>query len=124
MASTLQNIITAIRAANIVPSTKVNYGFSDSTAPPYISVMDYEHTLTYDTSGAVLKDASYLVVVVDQSQDAAETLAASLDAVINNNRTLTANTIGSFQESYKVGQMGEKLYQFGVEIKYSLQENV
>lgn len=123
MATTLQHIIRAIRQANLVPPSQVNYGVTDRLEPPYISVLDYRHELTYDTSGPVLKEAKYKVVVLAKDVDTAEALAGQVDDLINNNLTLTPQTTGSFQESYMVGQMAERLYQFGVEIEYSLKED-
>ncbi len=122
--TTLQNIMRAIRAGGFVPTSQVNYGYTDNLIPPYITVTDYSHTLQYDTSGPVLRDAAFTVTVFDKSQDDAENVASQVDDLINNNLTLTPQTIGCFQEGYTVGQMAEKLYQFGVEMKYTLQEDI
>lgn len=124
MASTLQNIIAAIRDIRAVDPINVNYGWTDNREPPYVNVLDYQHTITYDTHGPAVKDATYTVQVVDKSQDAAETIAARIDDVLNASTTLTPTTMRNLQESYKVGQMDEKLYQFGVQIGYSLKESI
>ncbi len=123
MASTLQNIIRAIRAGGFVPANQVNYGMTDKLIPPYITVTDYSHTLEYDTSGPTIKNAAFTVTVFDKSQDDAENIAAQVDDLINNNQSLTPQTMGCLQTGYMVGQMAEQLYQFGAEMKYELIED-
>lgn len=115
--------MTALRGEDIVPDTKVNYGISQGLTPPYVSVMDYQHVLTYDTSGPALKEATFKVVVIGKDEEEAEDIATDVDTFFNNNRTVTDQTVGCFQESYRVGQMEERLYQFGVEIVYKLTED-
>lgn len=116
--------MSALRAAEFLPAAKVNYGTTDGLEPPYISVADYRHTLDYDTGGPALKRATFAVRVIDKSQDDAETLAGQVDDLINNNLDLTPSTIGCLQTSYAVGQLAERLYQFGVEIAYELTEDI
>lgn len=124
MATTLQNIMSAIRGESFVPAAQVNYGYTDNLIPPYITLTEYSHTLEYDTSGPVLKDAVFTVTVFDKSQDEAEAIAEQVDDFVNNNLELTPQAIGCFQTAYTVGQMAERLYQFGVEIKYELKEDI
>lgn len=123
--TTLQNILATLRGANILPAAKINYGISDSLPPPYLSVRDYSHTFDYQTCGSKFKHARFTLLVVDKSQDDAENIAAQFDALLNLSRTLTPNTDVVFQESYKVGQLdfSPTLYQFGVEVQYTLTEN-
>ena len=121
--TTLQYIMRTLRQSTFIDPAKVNYGVTDGLEPPYVNVSEYRHELTYDTGGVALKEGTYKVTVIDKSQDSAEELAAQVDGVLNLNLSLTPNTIGSFQESYEVGQMAEKLYQFGVQIGYSFTEN-
>src|SRR3954453_898977 len=105
MATTLQNIISTIRDIRAVDPAKVNYGITDNLQPPYVNVLNYEHTITYDTSGPAIKDATYVVMVVDKSQDNAEAIATQIDDVLNNSATVTPTTMRNLQDSYKVGQM-------------------
>lgn len=125
MPSTLDNILTAIRAADIVPDGSVNYGFVNNIGVPRVAVSDYSHVLDYDTSGPVLKTATFTVTVYSQSQTTAESLAELVDAVLNNNLTLTALTIGCLQTGYRVGQFqGEPLDQYAAQMTYQLTENL
>jgi hypothetical protein len=122
--TTLQNILKGIRDANLLDRSRVNAGWTDSLAPPYVSVTDYSHELTYDTGGPALKEATFKVLVVERGCDEAESLAASVDAAVNLDAGLTPTAIGVFQETYKSSQMDERLYQWGVEIGYKLTEDL
>ena len=117
--------MATLRGLNVLPAGKINYGIADNLAPPYLSVRDYSHTFDYQTCGAKFKRARFTVLVVDKSQDEAEDIAAQFDAQVNLSRTLTPGCDVVFQESYKVGQLefNPTLYQFGVEIVYSMTEN-
>lgn len=124
MATTLDNITSAIRAINAVPTANVNFGRTQYLQPPYINVVEYEHEITYDTGGAAIKNAKFTIWVIDKACTDAEAVATTVDNVINLSKTLTPTTMLCRQVHYKVGQMEEKLDQFGVEISYELQEDM
>lgn len=118
--------MATIRAANILPTSNVNYGTCDGLTPPYITVRDYEHEYEYQTPTSVFKHAKFRVLIVDKSQDDAETIGEQVDALLQFSTTVTPTTDRCLQESYRVGQLdfNPPLYQFGVEIGYSLTENL
>lgn len=103
---------------------QINYGTTDGLQPPYLEVSGYRHEMNYDTGGPAYKVATFFLTIWDKSQDDAENLAALFDDLVNNNLSLTPDTIGCLQTSYEVGQMAENLYQFGVKIEYELTENL
>jgi hypothetical protein len=123
MATTYQNILKGIRNANLLERSQVNAGWTDGLAPPYISVIEYEHSLQYDTGGLSLKEATFKVVVVHRNCDEAETLAEAADAAVSLDDGLTPQAIGVFQESYRSSQTDERLQQWAVEIGYKLIED-
>ncbi len=125
MPSTIDNILTTLRGADILPDPQVNYGISDGLEPPYLSVLDYSHTYDYDTGGKAIRNASFKIVIVDKAQTHAETVAAQVDALINTTDAATPTTILCLQTSYAVGQLQtQPYYQFGVEMVYELKETV
>lgn len=130
--TTLQNIIKSIQNANLLPIGSINGGITNGAKPPYIGILDYQHTVDYDTGGfdnvangtpayAIL-EATFRVLVLHTGCDAAETLAAQVDQVLNLNRTLTpqSQNMPCIQTGYKSSQMDAQLYQWGVEIEYKI----
>ena len=119
--------VVTLRLSGILDPAKINYGVAQNLEPPYVSVQDFSQTTTYDTGGPRIKDSTYRVVCVARAADDAEELAQQVNGRIEQ-KMVTPNTMNdgkaSFQEGYKVGQMAENLFQFGVEINYSLKENV
>jgi|ERR1700722_11826414 len=129
--TTLQNIVQSIKNSNLLPWDHVNAGFSAGLVPPTLSVMNYEHTGDYDTSGFarkqegltgyVITDATFDVIIIHKSCDEAETLAAQVDQFLDLSTTLTPEGLCCFQENYKSSQMEEQLAgQWGVVINYKL----
>ena len=124
MATTLQSILAAIRGADFVPTAQVNYGYTDNQPVPRIHVFDFEQVPEYDTSGVALRTSTYKVVVIDKSQDSAETLGATVDAFLNTSTNLTPKTMRNLQTAYKVHQLDSPpLYQYAAEYTYELTED-
>lgn len=121
MATILQGILATIRGGTVVPTTHVNYGFTDGLEPPYICVTDYTHVTEYDTSGPAVREAKFRVLTIHKNVDDAEDLAEQVNALLEC-QTVTPQTmpLSCYQESYTVGQLEEKKYQWGVAIDYSL----
>ena len=127
MATTLQNILSGIRGANLLDRSKVGAGYKpgpNGNDPPYIAVVGYEHGIEYDTGGPALKEATFKVLVIHRDCDDAEALADQVNGVLDRNTALTPTCIGVFQEGYTSSQMAENLNQWGVEITYKLTENL
>jgi hypothetical protein len=124
LATTLQNILKGLRNANLLPKGQVNAGITEGLNPPYVSILDYAHELTYDTGGPTMKEAVFKLLVVAKDADAAETLAEAVDTALNTSTDLTATTMRLLQETYRSSQMDERLQQWGVEIGYKLTEDI
>jgi hypothetical protein len=131
--TTLQNIIASLQGSGLLTSGQINGGITDGLAPPYINVYDYQHTVDYQTQGIANKEAgspayslleaAFKVLIVHTGCDAAEQLAANVEAFLNCNLSITPHAIGIFQTSYKSSPMDVQLYQWGVEIEFKLTES-
>ena len=121
--TTLQNIVLALRNAAILPTSQVNAGYSSSLLPPYISVFNYRHAYDFDSSGPAVRLSTFTVLIINKTCDEAEDLAQTVDGFVNNNLTLTPQTIGCLQVAYESNQMEERLSQWGVQIVYELTED-
>jgi hypothetical protein len=124
MATILQEIISTIRGASIVPTTNVNFGYTDRLSPPTIHVVTYEDDTEYDTGGPVIREATFTVLCVDKSSNEAEALATLVDTLLNMSTTVTTTAMRCLREKYRVSQLDEKLYQFGAELNYRLIANI
>ena len=121
--TTLQQIVSSIRAEEFVPAAKCNAGISVDLKPPYISVYDFKSEYQYDTGGKALRNSVFIVIVVDLSCDSAETLAQQVDEFVNLNSTITFQTMTTYQIAYESNQMEPPLNQWGVKLVYELQED-
>lgn len=123
--TTLQNIITGLKASGVIDATRVTAGFrfKDGLTPPYVAVLDFEQEPTYDTGGVAYRTATFRVVIIHKDCDQAETLAATVNTFIETSTSLTPKTMRCLQARYRSSQQDENLTQWGVEIVYELTEN-
>ncbi len=125
MATTLQNIISTLRASAVLDPVKINAGITDGLEPPYANLMDFAFTLDRDTGGPATRNSTFRLVVTARNVEIAEDIAGRLDALIDQGGeapTITPTAISSFQVGYKIGQ--EQLYQWVVDMSYELAENI
>lgn len=122
--TTLQNIISTIRNSGIVPPTQVNYGWTDNLKPPYLAVTDFEYGIVYQTCGDAIRHSTFHVICFDINSDNAESNALKVLALLDTSTTLTPSTSRCLLEHYKVGQMKEELYQWGVDLQFRLEESI
>ena len=127
MATTLQNIMTTLRGANILPAAQINYGLSDNLQPPYVALDAYEFTQEYDSCKAEIRKSTFHVIVVAKDADSVQTTAQAFFALLDTSTTLTPQTMRCYLTRYKIGQALEGntgLYQWIVDTEWELLESL
>ena len=124
MATTCQNIITTIRAANILPPTQVNTGVTDGLEPPYITLDGFEFEPEYQTAPFPVIHAHFHILCYHNSADNVQALAEKVRGLLNLSTTVTPTTSGCFLLHYRLGQTQENLYVWVVDMEFKLEENI
>src|SRR4051794_25440207 len=124
--TTLQNLMTALRAAAPVDATSINFGWTDGLVPPYVTVTEYSHQIDRDTLNGV-REATFSVLCVGKNVDEAEQTALAVDTILDRAEGLTPQSVDGvccLQTSWQTGLVDPvNLYQQGVKLTYQLFED-